>query len=182
MAQENVILLLPPTLDAPPFSLYLRFQITSPSATWSWPFESARDCASYFSSYTSSLPHAFFLFPFCFSTSVCLAALFYIFSVSIWKVTLLKIQPELIFRQNYFAESNGIFYRMLLDFQFNFSYITYSRSFFKLAVPENSELRKTEHWLTSRFAFSEGEGKTSLIVKFGVSQEVPSSPFALVLS
>lgn len=55
MAQKSVILLLSPARCTPFLTVYPRFQITSPSATWSWPFELARDCASYFSLYLLSL-------------------------------------------------------------------------------------------------------------------------------
>lgn len=139
MARESIILLLPParrTLLLFPAVSAVPDHI-SPSATWSWPFEPARDCASYFSPYLLSLALSPSL-P-CFSTFLFTSPLRFIATSSLCKsyVALTGIN---FLRWNYFAEPDGIILTLVPHKTFNsVSYILH------IHVPPSSfcALRKT---------------------------------------
>jgi len=76
-----------------------------------------------------------------------------------------------------FAESNSI--SCISPIKFSIQFLIYYIFTFLRPAPESFELRKNRA-LTSRFVFSGDKDKTSLIIKFGISQEVPFSPSLLL--
>lgn len=141
MAQESVILLLPPTLVAPPFSLYPMVPDHISPGNLILTFRTpARDCTSYFSSCTPSLLLAVFHALFCFSASVCPAT--FIFFVSMQKLRRSKCNRNKFSARIISTEMpNGISCAGPIRFSIQFL-IYYIFTFLLRPTTESFELRK----------------------------------------